>query len=80
MNFAQGLANRRRFDMRRSIIWGIVVAMVLCLSLVLFNGQVTAEEKKYVIGVAQPTFNHPIRQAHFWAAEIFAWTPAVQAL
>lgn len=60
--------------MRRSVIWGIVVAMVLCLSLVLFNGQVTAEEKKYVIGVAQPTFNHPIRQAHFWAAEIWKET------
>lgn len=60
--------------MRRSVIWGIVVAMVLCLSLVLFNGQVSAEEKKYVIGVAQPTFNHPIRQAHFWAAEIWKET------
>ena len=60
--------------MRRGIIGGIVITMIVCLSLVIFTGQANAEEKKYVIGVAQPTFNHPIRQAHFWAAEIWKET------
>ena len=60
--------------MRRSVVWGLVVTMVVCLSFVMFDGQAHAEEKNYVIGVAQPTFNHPIRQAHFWAAEIWKET------
>ena len=38
------------------------------------GGEETAsiqETEHYVIGVSEPTFNHPVRQAHFWAAEIW---------
>ena len=48
----------------------VLMGIILCLFLVL-SSSLMAAEKKYLFGVTQPTFNHPIRQAHYWAAKIW---------
>jgi len=45
---------------------GLIVVLLFALSFPL-----VAAEKHYLFGVSQPTFNHPIRQAHYWAAKLW---------
>jgi len=56
--------------LRKRLFINVLIGMILCLFLVL-SSSLMAAEKKYVFGVSQPTFNHPIRQAHYWAAKIW---------
>jgi len=56
--------------LRKKMFLVVLMGMILCLFLVL-SSSLMAAEKKYVFGVTQPTFNHPIRQAHYWAAKIW---------
>ena len=56
--------------LRKKLFIIVLMGMILCLFLVL-SSSLMAAEKKYVFGVTQPTFNHPIRQAHYWAAKIW---------
>jgi ribose transport system substrate-binding protein len=70
--------------MKKTVV--LVLLVLLALTPVFAGGKseeaaATTEGKKYVIGISQPTFNHPIRQAHFWAAEIWNEThPNVEFL
>jgi len=58
------------YKLRKKLFSFVLVSMILSLSLG-FSSSLMAAEKKYVFGISQPTFNHPIRQAHYWAAKIW---------
>ena len=61
--------------MKKALV--LMVLVLIALSPLFARGEgeeAAAGEQKYVIGISQPTFNHPIRQAHFWAAEIWSQT------
>lgn len=58
------------YKLRKKLFTVILMGMILCLFLI-FSSSLMGAEKKYVFGITQPTFNHPIRQAHYWAAKIW---------
>lgn len=58
------------FHLRRKVGLVGLISLTLVFGLIL-SSSVVAAEKSYLFGITQPTFNHPIRQAHYWAAKIW---------